>query len=275
MCYIAIEGLFLDRYIQGEVDTMFRPISISRIMKGGETMKILGLVLALSLVMAGACVADTVTMNIYTGWNIYALPIAPYDGSPSNIFGNVFAQYTAPAGAVNCLSTMDLGNGFPYDPGYPAGFGSILLGQGYWLRPKAATSISFTGFPDGLNTGGADPTLTETDMWISLPGNGGSGGAWHMIGQPFNHDTKVTDLDGTDPVIQFTNGTDVKSWPQAVAANWVYNTAYGADPAFGGQFRVSYEPSLSETDTFMAKHGYQIRTKLPNLAMIIHAHPIH
>ena len=55
-------------------------------------MKILGLVLALALVVAGGCVADSVTMNIYTGWQIIGTPLALYDGTPSLVFANVFSQ---------------------------------------------------------------------------------------------------------------------------------------------------------------------------------------
>ena len=118
---------------------------------------------------------------------------------------------------------------------------------------------------------------------ISLPGNAtGTAGAWCMIGQPFDHDTRIGDkatgvlntdpADGS-PVIQFTNGTDVKSWPQAVAAGWVDGYAYGADAAHGGGFSASYL-GLAQDDYFRARHGYQLRTKVPNLALIIHAHGI-
>lgn len=241
-------------------------------------MKILGLVLALALVMAGSCAADTVTMNIYTGWNLIATPLALYDGTPSVVFANVFAQYPNPSG---CLSTLVFGNGSSYDAMNPAAFGNILLGQGYWIRPKtSATTATITGFPDGLMTGG-DPA-TQTDMWISLPGNStGTAGAWHMIGYPFDHDLKIanklsgvlnTDPADGSPVVQFTNGTDVKSWPEAVAANWVDGYAYGADTnLYGGGFTASYL-GLAREDIFRARHGYTLRTKVANLAMIIHAH---
>lgn len=229
-------------------------------------MKILGLVLALGILVTGACVADSVTMNIQTGFNMIAVPIVPFDSTPAAVFANVFAQYpnNQPFGA---LSTLDFGSGKAYDPINPGGFGGVMLGQGYWLKPKtAAASVTFTGFPDGLadTTGGA-----QTDMWISLPGaSDGVNGAWHMFGQPFDHNTYPAD-------IRFTDGTDVKTWAEAVALNWVYNTATGCDIALkGGNFTVSYDSLFSRDTCFRARHGYQIRTKKANLAMIIPALPV-
>lgn len=232
-------------------------------------MKILGLVLALVCLAGGAVVADTASFDVNTGWNLYAVPIAPYDATPASVWANVFAAFTASYGPRGVLTGMEFGNGTSYDPTDPGSFGGIMLGAGYWVKPKAkVTGLVVTGFPDGFNTDGT--TATMCDMWISLPGNsGGTNGAWHLIGQPFKHDTLATD-------VKFTDGTQVLNWSDAVAANWVYNVALGCDTAgFGGQFRVSYTDSVvHEDDRFRANHGYQLRTKKANLAMIIPATPV-
>jgi len=228
-------------------------------------MKILGLVLALVMVVGGACVADSVTMNVASTFAMVATPIAPYDGTAQTLWANVFATFTSSAGPKNVLSTLSFGNSIAYDPTAPGDFPAIMLGQGYWIRTRTGSaSVTINGFPDGLadTTGGA-----QTDMWISLPGNAaGTGGAWHMIGQPFDHDTLATD-------ILFTDGTDVKNWADAVAASWVYKIAQYSYGGMSG--RVSYTDTVvHEDDRFRARHGYQIQTRKANLAMIIPALPI-
>lgn len=225
-------------------------------------MKILGLVLALALVVGGACVADSVTLSFQQGYNLVAVPIVPYDAAPASVFANVFALYGTPRGV---LSTLSFGSGLAYDPTNPPAFGGIMLGQGYWLNPKSVPAPQvMNGFPDGLADAGV-----QTDMWISMPGNaGGTGGAWTMFGQPFDHNTYPAD-------IQFTDGLQVLDWPGAVAAGWVNKQAYGCDIALkGGNFVVSYDSNIRQDDRFRARHGYQMLTKKANIAMIVKALPV-
>jgi len=254
---------------------MFKSTQISKTLRGGEMMKILGLVLALGILVTGACVADTASVNIYAGYQLVSVPLAPLNPAPSSVFANTFASY--PAGANPVLSTSLLGNGVTYLASNPGAFGGIQLGQGYWIKPKTGAPVeTITGFPNGLadTTGG-----TACDMWISLPGNAaGTGGAWHMIGQPFNHITNVDDVaaDGMS-VIRFTNGTLVKGWADAVAAGWVDSRLNGSSmaPGYGGGFVVSYNPAIRKEAVLRPGFGYQLLTKVPNLAMIIMAAPAH
>lgn len=236
-------------------------------------MKILGLVLALGVLVTGACVADTATLNIPTGYNLVSTPLAPYDPTPASVFANTFATY--PPGNNPFLTTLSLGSGVTYLASNPTAFGGIMLGQGYWIKTKTGSvSESVVGFPSGLADAGV-----ATDMWISLPGNAaGTGGAWNMVGQPFNHITNVDDVaaDGMS-VIRFTDGTQVKSWADAYAAGWVDNRLMGSSMAagYGGGFIVSFNPAIRKEPYLKPGFGYQLLTKKANLAMIIMAAPAH
>lgn len=243
---------------------MFKLNSISQILKGGETMKTLGLVLALVLVVGGACVAATATYDIYKGWNMISAPIVPFDPNPETVFAG------APDGVDSLLSRWDpSAGGVGYDSGDPTSFGGVLLGDGFWLRDfTGKATITITGVADGVPDGAG----VMTDMWISLPGNTNiNGGGWHMIGQPFNHNTPVDDGSGTGANIKFTDGTTLKTWGEAFAAGWVADTISTWDPASGG-VGIVFDGS-GDDDHFRAGKGYQVKTFVPNLAMIIPASP--
>lgn len=239
---------------------MFKSYTISRIVKGGETMKTLVLVLALMVVVVGACVADTVTYDVYGGWNLISCPLVPFNPDPAAVFA------AAPQGIDGLLSRTDPSSGgITYDALDPTGFGNCLLGDGYWLQCfSGPTTLSYTGVPDGVPDGSG----AMTDMWISLPGNSNTNsGGWHQIGHPFNHATPVDDGSGTGANVLFTDGTTLKTWSEAAAAAWVNDNMSGANASSGG-FTVQFD-GLGDDDHLRAGKGYWIYTYKPNLAMII------
>ena len=240
---------------------MFKSHAISRIMKGGETMKTLVLVLALTAVVGGACVAETASFDVYAGWNNVALPIVPFNPDPEAVFAN------APQGIDGLLTRWDPSSGgITYDALDPDAFGKCLLGDGYWLQCWSGATISFDGVPDGV----PDNAGNKTDMWISLPGNQNTNsGAWHHIGHPFNHDTPVDDGSGVGTNILFTDGTVMLNWATASAPpyNWVDTYMTGWNPASGG-FYVQFD-GLGDDDHLRVGNGYWIKTYKANLAMII------
>lgn len=231
-------------------------------------MKTLGLVLALAFVLAGACVADTVTFDVLGGWNLIAAPLVPFNPDPLVVFAG------APDGIDGLLTRNDpTWGGVTYDSLDPSLFGNILLGDGYWLYQANTGTISYEGVPDGV----PDSSGNMTDMWISLPGNQNDnqtepplGGGWHLIGHPFNHDTPVDDGTWTGANIKFTDGTTLKTWDEAVQAGWVDSFMVGNNPVTGG-VNVQYD-GLGDDDTLRAAHGYWLHTYKDNLAMIIPAY---
>lgn len=239
-------------------------------------MKILGIGLLLVLALSSTCGAVSVSYDVYPGFNCIAAPLVPINPDPivpltigSTTYPGVFAQ--AIDGIDGLLVRNDPATGgIPWDgledpPGLS--FGKVLLGDGYWLTVYSdGSKVQYEGLADGVpDAGGA-----MTDMWISLPGAGGGIGGWHLIGQPFNHDTPVDDGSGTGVFITFTNGSVTMDWSDAVAAGWVSPVMTGNDPATGG-VPVQYD-GLGSDDHLRAGKGYWVQTFIDNLAMIIPAY---
>ncbi len=223
-------------------------------------MRTLLLVLAMTMVVAGASVAATATIDLYEGWNLIAPPLVPFDSDPQSVFAD--AVY----GLDGFLSRTDpVFGGIAYDEYDPELFGNVLLGDGYWLLTFAGGDQPLQY--EGVENGVPDSTGKKTDMWISLPGTG-TDGSWHMIGNPYADDIAIDHGSGSGDNISFTDGTDVKNWEAAVSAGWVADTLWGQDQ-FGG-VGISYD-GYGDDDMLRASKGYQIRTFVPNIAMIIPA----
>jgi len=224
-----------------------------RLSKGGEMMKTLGLVLALLCIASGFAVAETATFDVFAGWNQVAAPLVPFDPAPAAVFNGVSID-----GAITRLEAT-VGSNITFDATDPGMFGNILLGDGYQLYVTADKQVTYEGVADGLPSGGV-----PTDMWISLPGvQEGTPGGWHLIGQPYAHDTPV----GTDGAnIQFTDGTVTLTWKAAAAAGWVDPYMFFMEG--GSNLSCSYQDD-ADVQYLMANHGYFIFTKKGNIAMII------
>lgn len=221
-------------------------------------MKTLGLVLALAFVLAGACVADTATFDVLTSWNCVSAPLVPFNPDPMNVFAGI--------NIVGTLSRFDATtqSGVIYDDLEPETFGNVLLGDGYWLLSDGNYTVSYEGVPDGVPDGSGN----MTDMWISLPGyrlDGQDAGGWHLIGQPFNHETAVIEN------LYLTDGTTLKTWEEAVAAGWCGNTLYAFDPVTQSGYSVTYD--IGDDDHLRPGLGYWFYTNKDNLALIIPAQP--
>lgn len=235
----------------------------SKLLKGGETMKHFGLVLALSVVVAGGAYAeDSCKIDIYSGWNQISVPLVQTSPDPTVVFNGVsvynsLQRYDATVGTYVLLDDIS-----------PELFGNVLLGEGYVLAGTEAKEVTVSspildGVPDTQNN--------KTDMWISLPGvqSSAAAGGWHLIGHPFNHITKVSKTDGTGDNISFTDGTTMKTWKEAAEANWVSGVALGLDSTTQTNFTVGFD--LADSDQFEPGRAYWIGTYKSNLAMIINA----
>ena len=233
--------------------------------KGGETMKTLCLMFGLLLVIGGSAMAESVTVDTYANWNLVAAPCVPFNSDPVSLFNGYDLEFTAGLFRFDAPTQGQL----PYDAYAtpPTAFGNILLGDGYTFYNPDADQIIFDGVNDGVP--GVDGM---TDMWISLPGSADPAveGGWHCIGHPFNHDTAIDPLgDNTGSGIFFTDGTELKNWSQANAAQWVSDGAQYFDGATQSQPSTGY--FFNEDDHFRAGHGYWLYTMKDNLAMIIPA----
>jgi len=247
---------------------MFKLNSISKSLKGGETMKTLGLVLALMLVIAGGVMADTVSFDTYSGWNLICAPQVPITPDGASVFANFDLVYTTSLMRFDSPKQSMIA----YDPwSDPVGgdFGKVLLGDGYWVKDDAK-HISFEAVPDGV----PDSAGNKTDMWISLPGAGKGDGGWNLIGQPFNHDTaisKTVDVDGNPQGdnIFVTDGNSLLTLKAASDLGWLDGAFQYYDGALQSMLSSGY--FYNDDDHLRATHGYWVRTFKDNLALIIPA----
>ena len=117
-------------------------------------------VLLVPLVLLGvaACHAALETIEapegtIVSGSNWFCIPALPYYPAPSNVMaGFTIDDYLD---RWDPLAQSDVF----YDESNPSLFGSIAVGDGYWLYSGSAGDISFSGFD----------YPADTDAWISLP----------------------------------------------------------------------------------------------------------
>lgn len=245
---------------------MFRSFLKSRLTKkGGETMKTLSLILGLVFLIGGAAMAETVVYDTYAGWNLISFPCVPFNPEPSAVLGNYEMMFSGILQRHDAATQAAV----QYDSFAvpPTEFGNVLLGEGYWLYYPEGGTVTYEGVADGV------PGINgPTDMWISLPGNADPNveGGWHMIGHPFNHDTPIDpNFDWTGSGVFFTDGTELKTWSEAVTANWVYDSAYYTDAQTGNQYTAGF--FFNDDDHLRANVGYYVFTKKDNLAMIIPA----
>lgn len=242
-------------------------------------MKTLVLVLALMAVVGGAAVAETVTFDIYQGWNMMALPQAPFDPAATTVLKTT-AGTSLPL--YYNLSYFDgfSGSDFTYTEDTESFYPGLMLGQGYWLNyngavdpDTGAATIQYTGFPNGLKDSESAPC---TDMWISLPGGDFDGdgvpesGTWNMVGNPFN---QFVDVGVGGANIKFTDGQTVKTWSEAStgATPWVSPLMFG----FSGGSDVTVGYGSDNLNFLIPSFGYWLQTYRPNIAMIVDGNKIY
>ena len=211
-------------------------------------MKIFGLVLAMLFVVGGACVAEEASLDLYDGWNLISAPLVPFNPDPYSVFDGRSVDYALsrvdPDGNTFVLGIDD--------------FGSILLGDCYWLMNyDGEGQLHYQGVADAVP--GIDG---PTDMWISLPGAKEDpnidDGSWHMIGCPFQHDVPIDN-------IYFTDGTQLLSWGDASGEGWVdFQMWY-----YNGDTLSFNNGGWGDDDQMRQGRGYQFRTYKDDIAMIL------
>lgn len=252
---------------------MFKLTTISQILKGGETMKTLGFVLATMFALSVGCFAAvgtvTATIDMYADNAILALPNVPVNPDPMSVFDGSGIDPT-----YNITRFDAVGQGYTSYDGDPQGpYGNMLLGDGFWCAGAAGQTISYEAIPDGV----PDASGNKTDMWISLPGAGNGNGGSAIIGNPFAHTVAIDKGTYTGDHIFFTDGTKLLTWGDAVnnvdaqgnPDPWVsptmtYFTGFGYDD-------IWYDNSIGDVYQLDPGKGYWIATYKDNLAMIIPA----
>lgn len=233
--------------------------------KGGEMMKIFGLVICTIALITSAVASyayvgtygsnpDMGYIDLYVSDNLISLPQVPAvanPGDPALIFAGLSLS--------DRLSgyNPETGNGTVYSD-FGGDLTACLLGEGYWLSVDDGAVISYAALKNGVPGTDNKPT----DMWISLPGVTGESGGWHLIGNPYS-DVVPKEW------IYFTNGDKVLSWDEASQDpyNWVGRDITGYEGSNGNGTTISMD--FGTQDYFDIARGYYVWTNVSNLAMII------
>ena len=238
--------------------------SISRLRKGGETMRLVLVFVLVGILTASIACAVTYSEVLYphpngtTGVNWIALRGVPFNPDPIDIFGSVDLI----DGFLSRLDPITANTETYFSFQEPEGpFGNMLLGEGYWVNVGDGIqhTINYEGAPDGLK----DSNGVMTDMWISLPGRSGHNGGFHWVGFPFNHnvlwsDVLVTDGKETIPVMVAVD----RGWLDGL---WAYVDA----PT---QNTLNVDPDgIYGSDMLEPGRMYRVFTRKSNLALIIPA----
>ncbi|MBP5092993.1 MAG: hypothetical protein J6332_02975 [Abditibacteriota bacterium] len=212
-------------------------------------------ILILVLALGVAASAVQYSQEVKAGWNFIAFPGYPANTAVTSTFANFDFDF-------DCILQTMVGSEStafdPFDEFY--GLTNVFLGQGYYFYTPEDGTISYEGVADGI----PDANGRMTDMWFELPKAG-----WQMIGNPFDHDVYVnadqSDF-GTGDHIFFTDGNVLKTWSEAVEADWVasimINNESAGDVGYFSNTSWKLEPGL----------GYYFQTYRDNLVMIIPAY---
>jgi|GEM_PF-839279 len=201
-------------------------------------------------------VARTVTTSITLKEtnSLISLPCIPLIPDPESVFDgfNIYGNLVSWDPAYQAYNI--------YDYTMPETFGGMLLGEGYWLSGLVGQQISYKSLPSGIP---ADGIMADT--WISLPGknDGVNAGGSHLVGCPYNGNVPIGN-------IQFTDGIDVLSWPQAKMAGWV-----GSSMSYwtGSDYRSIKSDGTSSVTELHSGVGYWLESYLDNISMIVTAPP--
>jgi len=239
---------------------MFKSFLISRISKGGETMKTVVLVLAFVFVVSAGCFASvTAEVDLYSTKNMLTLPNVPLNPDPYEVLATSGLEPDS-----NLTRWNTAVNGYrAYDAGIPELYGGMLLGDGFWLSGTSSDVITYDAVDDGV----PDSSNVMTDMWISLPGRGLGTGGKHLVGSGFAHDIPTDSGTGYGDQIRFTDGTQMLNWSDAADAGWV---GYAFQYWTGIGYR---DLSFDSGEDMIAGRAYWVPTLVDNLAMIVPADP--
>ena len=242
-------------------------------------MKKTALLLAAIVIIcsAGITSADTITAPsaaITPGWNMMSIPAVPSSvggnspGFPPDVLDELVGDGTGLDGRLTRweASTQSSIGWDSTAPETMAFFGSLLLGDGYWLYvdPVATLPITYSGITSN----------DSVDMFISLPKAG-----WNLIGYPYTTPTPITDypcFSGTPYAwesVKITDGLTTKSLYDAsqYGAGWISSIALWWDSAHRSSRDLGVTDDYSYSESMIAWHGYWVRTYKDNLGLILEA----
>lgn len=234
-------------------------------------MKTVFLTVLLALVLASGAFAVTTArcdIQLYQMSNQIACPLVPLDPSPIHdgpglyglvgVFGEWYDLYIGSDWVKKLEPTNGSEKILLQEWGPDEG---CLVGEGYMGWVDAAEP-----YPDPVKTFGFDGVdISDTDIWVSLPGiTGGAGGThWVGVNYPVDPSKYVNYLQ-----IVITDGTDAYTMEEVLggaAADWIDPFFIYYDAASQGE-----KPLIAEWAPEMyGGQMYRITTMKSNLALIL------
>lgn len=177
------------------------------------------------------------SIQVDQGWNLFSLPAQPKNPDPAVVFDGFEID-------GRLIGWVAMGQGMTaYDLWCPSYLGALRSSEGYWFFADHAGTVSFTGYAD-------DSSL---DRWLSVPGG------WRIISTPA-YNTNWADWKATD-------GSEVKSVAEAVAAGWMDEIAKGCNDNIGNTIDESDFDNVGLGGVLKAGKGYWVKSN-QNIALL-------
>jgi len=202
--------------------------------------------------------ATTVTVQIWGKFNQFASPIIPFNPD-FRIEGGCFYPWVVEGDGLlesDWMQAWDATFQAPVRfPDQWDNFPNILMGDGY----LAACGSSQGAIYHNLTYSGVE--ISDTEAWISLPGQTGANGGWHYIGIPY---PKTKGCLFYDVVV--TDGIEAHTLGELLdqGTTWLDLTFFG----WNGQFQA-LTPVPDTADYLIGGQMYQVFTRKNNLALIL------
>ncbi len=184
-----------------------------------------------------------VQLQVSPGSMLIGLNRATIDPDPSSVFSSI-DNWSLDGNLVrrDACTGLDV----YYDAEMPDGFGSVLIGEGYWLLNLAQS--------DTIEYQGVD--VSDSDHWLSLPKTG-----WSIVSHPFAYNVPWASY-------LVTNGKETKTLTAAsgYGAGWL--NSYGYFWCEQGICDFGLEEDWASVQEWYPGHGYWVETYVDGLALI-------
>ncbi len=148
--------------------------------------------------------APAYNLTLRQGWNLISLPLSPvFDASVQ------FLLHDCIDDGVSFANNIYRYTGSGYEI-YPADFGELAVGEGYWIYASKNCTATLKGVP---------PRLQGENVVSLNPG-------WNLIGYPDEQEQLWAN-------VKVSNGTLTLSVEQAVQEGWLSQIAYYYEPGYG------------------------------------------
>lgn len=197
------------------------------------------------------------TLQLAAGDNWIGLPVVAANPDPAVLFANAHDSIDGRLSRYEPLDWCD----YIY-PQSPMSFGYMVLGQGYRLTQTDVSTISYSGYSDGITT----TPGCRTNMVISLPGDGG----YFSVASPFSYDVPVDDGSHTGNRLLIATNTDapLMTWGEASDQGWCdsYMAHMSPDETWS---TLTYQDWSGVENVMRAGYAYDFCAYSSNMALIV------